>query len=308
MHLYNAGLYSSNFDLAGRVFSLLTDEEKALRVRNENFLESYHYIHKETAVKRIRRDGIKVFLDSGAYSALTQGVTIDLPKFCDYIHRNQDIIKMVAALDVIDFKNPLQAAKGSFWNLLEMEKRGVKGIVPTYHFGEPEEALQYYVERYPYISIGGLVGASAKMLMQWLDRIFDRYLTHADGSLRTQVHLFGVTSLPLMLRYNATSVDSSTWVQWSAMGMILLPRSGRQMNVSSKSTFKKMQGQHLDNLRPLERDAVEAEIRACGADPQRIRDLYYARWAFNCWAFPEYLRMRMGDKATHFNIHEQVLF
>lgn len=305
--LYNAGIYTSSFDKLGRVYARLTPEEQKLRDTCEYFLESYHYIQKESAVKKIRRDGVKVFLDSGAFTASTQGTSIDLGRFCDYIHKNQDIIAMTAALDVIDFNDPKAAAKGGFHNLLAMEKRGVKAM-PTYHFGEPEEALQHYVANYDYVLLGGLVGASAKALMTWLDRVFERYLINGDGTLKTRIHLFGVTSLPLMLRYNATSVDSSTWVQWAAMGMILLPHSGRQLNISSQSPFRKQAGQHLDSIKPAEREACEREIIECGADPQRLRDLYYARWAFNSWAFPRYLSLRQHLKTDTFKATDPGLF
>lgn len=305
--LYNAGLFTSSFDKLGRVYARLTPEEQKLRDSCEYFLESYHYVGKESAVRKMRAEGVKVFLDSGAYSALTQGTSIDLGKYCDYIHKNQDIIKMAASLDVIDSTDPKRAAKQGFHNLLEMERRGVRPV-PTFHQGEPDEALQYYVANYDYVLLGGMVGSSAKQLQAWLDRVFERFITNGDGTLKTRIHLFGVTSLPLMMRYNATSVDSSTWVQWAAMGMILLPYSGRQLNISSQSPFRKQQGQHLDSLRPAEREVCEAEIRRCGADPQRLRDLYYARWAFNCWAFPQFLKIRADKKSDRFHNTDPGLF
>lgn len=279
-----------------------------MRDANQHFLESYHYVHKDAAVKKMRRDGVKVFLDSGAYSASTQGVKIDIGRFCDYIHKNRDIIEMVSVLDDINFADPKGAAKNTYHNLMEMKRRGVHDVLPCYHQGEPVEALEYYIENFDYITLGGLVGSSTKGLMRWLDYLFDKYLTNSDGTLKVKVHLFGVTSLPLMLRYNATSVDSSTWVQWAAMGMILLPYSGRQLNISSQSPFRKQKGQHLDSIRPVEREACEREIVECGADPQRLRDLYYARWAFNCWAFPKFLELRSMQKQDTFKATDPVLF
>lgn len=305
--LYNAGLFTSSFDKLGRVYAKLTPEEKLLRDQNEHFLESYHYVGKETAVRKMRAEGVKVFLDSGAYSALTQGTSIDLGAYCDYILRNGDIIKMAASLDVINPDDPKAAAKQGFHNLLEMEKRGVRPV-PTFHQGEPDEALEYYVANYKYVLLGGMVGSSAKVLQTWLDRVFERFLTNGDGTLKTQIHLFGVTSLPLMLRYPATSVDSSTWVQWAAMGMILLPHTGKQLNISSQSPFRKQAGQHLDSLRPAEREVLEAEIRLCGADPDRLRHEYIARWAFNCWAFPQYLKLRQHVKTEQFKATDPGLF
>lgn len=297
--LFNAGIFTAGFQKLGKVYARLTPEEQAMRDTCEHFLESYHYVGKDGPVRRMRQEGVKVFLDSGAYSAYTQGGSIDLGRYCDYIHRNQDIIKMAAALDVIDFDDPKRAAKQSFRNLMEMERRGVKAV-PTYHQGEPEEALQHYASNYDYVLLGGLVGTSAKQLMVWLDHIFGKYLTNGDGTLKTRVHLFGVTSLPLMMRYNATSVDSSTWVQWSSMGMILLPHSGRQLNISAQSPSRKQAGMHLDSYRPIEREAVEAEIRQSNGDPQRLRDMYQARFAWNAWAFPYFLKLREAQKSDKF--------
>lgn len=288
--LYNAGLITSSFHKKGKVYASLTEQERAQRDSNQWYLESYHYVHSQRSVDRIRADGIKVFLDSGAFSALTQGVKIDINKFCDYCHRNADIIEMVSVLDVIDFDDPIKAMKGSFKNLKEMERQGVKAL-PCYHQGEDPEALKYYVENYDYITIGGLVGTSTEVLRRWLDNIWEKYLTNADGSLKTKVHLFGITSLPLMRRYSPTSFDSSTWVQWARSGLILLPWRGIQLNISAKSSSIKQSGQHLDTYRPIETAALERELIANGSDPQRLRDTYQARWAHNIWAFPKYLEL-----------------
>ncbi len=288
--LYNAGLVTSNFNKRGKVYSMLSEGERQQRLSNRWYLESYHYVHNQRNVDKIRADGIKVFLDSGAFSALTQGVTIDINKFCDYCHENKDIIEMVSVLDVIDFDDPKRAAKYSYLNLLEMERQGVRPL-PCYHQGEPPEVLEHYVKNYPYITIGGLVGSSAEKLQAWLDNIWEKYLVDGEGNLKTKVHLFGITSLPLMRRYNATSFDSSTWVQWAANGLILLPERGIQVNISARSSSRKQNRQHLDTMRPLETDALEAELIRSGSDPQRLRDLYYARWAHNVMAFPRYLEL-----------------
>lgn len=305
--LYNAGIFTSSFDKFGRVYARLTPEEQLLRNSCEYFLESYHYVHKESAVRKMRQEGVKVFLDSGAFSAYNIGVSVDLGQYCDYILKNHDIIKMAASLDVIDFDDPKNAAKKGFHNLLEMQKRGVKPV-PTFHQGEPDEVLQYYVENFDYVLLGGMVGSSAKSLMQWLDRVFERFLTNSDGTLKTKIHLFGVTSLPLMLRYPATSVDSSTWVQRSAMGEIMLPYSGRNIAVSKESPLRKQAGQHLDSLKPIEQEVVREEIIRCGADPERLRDFYYARWAFNSWSFPKYLDIHQERKTTTFKATDPGLF
>lgn len=290
MQLYNAGIFASNFNLAGRVYSRLDDTEKYMRGTVSNILESYHYIHRENHVKRIRAEGVKVFLDSGAFSAFTQGVKIDLAKYCDYIHKNEDIILFPSVLDAIG------DAEGTWRNQEEMERRGTRPL-PCYHYGEPTEILDYYISKYPYITIGGMVPISTPQLFTWLDRLWEEHLTHNNGTPKVKVHGFGLTSLPLMKRYPWYSVDSSTWVQWAANGMILAP--GRaQLDVSNKSSRRKQAGQHLDSLTPIQTKQLEDEIRAFCIDPDRLREHYFSRWAWNAWAFPYYVKDKKyeGDR------------
>lgn len=290
MRLYLAGLYTSNFSKGGRVYSRLTDAERAARDGVGFFLESYHYVHKDSALRRMVEDGVEVFLDSGAFSAYTQGVEIDLPGYCDYIRRNHKVVAYASVLDAIgDYR-------GTFANQAAMEKLGTSPL-PCFHYGEPTEVLDWYVERYDYITIGGMVPISTPQLKLWLDRLWEEHLTRPDGTPKIKVHGFGLTSLPLMMRYPWFSVDSSTWVQWAANGMILVPGLG-QVNVSAHSSSKKIAGQHLDNISTVERDALEHAIRAQGFDPDRLRHEYVSRWAWNCWAFPYYARSKVweGDR------------
>ena len=291
MRLYNAGIFTSNFNQAGKVYSRLDDTEKWMRNSVENYLESYHYIGKPSAVRKIRLEGRKVFLDSGAFSAFSLGSEIDLGQYCDYIHENADIIDFPSVLDAIG------DADGTWRNQDEMERRGTKPL-PCFHYGEPTEILDYYVSKYDYITIGGMVPISTPQLRIWLDRLWEEHLTNNDGSPRIKVHGFGLTSLPLMMRYPWYSVDSSTWVQWAANGMILIPTRTGQLDVSSKSSRRKQAGQHLDSLTQIERETIEAEMRGFCVDPDRLRDLYYSRWAWNAWAFPWYAKDKKyeGDK------------
>lgn len=291
MRLFNAGIYTSNFDKAGTVYARLTDAERAMRDSCTNFLESYHYIHSPRYVEKIRRDGIRVFLDSGAYSAYTQGVTVDIGRYCDYIHRNADIVEFPSVLDAIG------DAEGTWRNQEEMQRRGVRPL-PCFHYGEPLEVLDYYMANYDYITIGGMVPISTPQLKIWLDRIWDEHLTLPDGTPKVKVHGFGLTSLPLMFRYPWYSVDSSTWVQWAANGMILVPGRAGQVDVSDKSSRRKQRNQHLDSLPDIMTRAIEAEIRSMQGDPDRLRTLYFARWAWNAWAFPKYAEAKHyeGDR------------
>jgi hypothetical protein len=297
MRLFNAGLVTSSFHHGGRYYAGLTEAERFHRDANPWYLESYHYVHKQNMLQRMRDDKMKVFLDSGAFSAFTQGITIDIGEYCDYCHRNSDVVLFPSVLDAIgDYK-------GTYRNQMEMERRGVKPL-PCFHYGEPDEVGEHYANNYEYITLGGLVPISTQQMILWLDHVWEKILCHPDGTPKCKVHGFGVTSLPIMLRYPWYSVDSSTWVQWGAMGFILLPRSGRQLNISARSSAAKVAGQHINNISSIERERLEEEIKLDRGDPQRMRDINYPRWAWNAWAFPEYLRLRLEGKPEKF-IREQ---
>jgi len=300
--LFNAALYGNRFGKFGRIYQQCDDAERKLRDTVPHYLESYHYVNKESYVAQMRQDKVKVFLDSGAFSAYTQKVTIDIGAYCDYCARNRDIIRFPSVLDVIDFDDLSKAIKGTYHNQMEMERRfkagGVcfeetgYGPLPVAHYGEPDEVIQHYVDNYGYMALGGLVPVSTKQMILWLDHIFERIVCDANGYPKVRVHGFGVTSLPVMLRYPWGSVDSSTWVQWSSNGFVLEPLSGIQINVSSKSSARKIKGQHIDSVSGIEREELTRRIAAHGVDPQRLRDKYQSRFAYNAWAFPEYIRTR----------------
>ena len=286
MKLYLAGIYTANFKINGSLYNRLTDYEKYQRESATNLLESYHYIHRQSFVDSIRGDNRKVFLDSGAFSAFTKGVEVDLPGYCEYIKRNEDIIEKVddsllaSVLDGIG--DPLK----TYENQKAMESRGVRPL-PCFHYGEDERYLEYYVANYDYITLGGMVPISTPQLRLWLDRIWDRYLTDEAGRPRVKVHGFGLTTVSLMERYPWYSVDSSSWVQIARVGGMLLLPDAKVINVSDQSPNRKVEGQHIDNLTPVQREAIEAKLRACGVDTDRMRETYLSRWCYNIWAFDQ---------------------
>ena len=283
MRLFLAGFYASNFNLQGNVFKKLSEREKEARLSIEHCLESYHYIYRQSAVDKIRQDGKQVFLDSGAFSAFTKGVKVDIPAYCDYIKRNEDIVEKVDGILCASVLDGIGDPLLTYQNQFIMESLGVKPL-PCFHYGEDERYLKHYIANYDYITIGGMVPISTPQLIHWLDRLWEEHLCDKSGRPRCRVHGFGLTSLPLMKRYPWFSVDSSTWVQWSANGMLLVPGVG-QVNVSSKSSSRKIEGQHLNTYTPPQRAAIIKHIESLGFEPDRLADEYVSRWAFNAWSF-----------------------
>ena len=285
MKLYLAGFYASNFNLEGNVFKKLDEREKQARLSIEHNLESFHYVYRQSAVDKIRQDGKTVFLDSGAFSAFTKGIEVNIPKYCEYVQKNIDIIEVVDGTVMASVLDGIGDPLKTWQNQLHMESLGVRPV-PCYHYGEDERWLEHYMANYDYVALGGMVPISTPQLVHWLDRIFEKHLCDRSGKLKIKVHGFGLTSLPLMKRYPWYSVDSSTWVMWSANGMLLVPGVG-QVNVSSKSSSRKIEGQHLNTYTPPQRQAILNQLVALGFNPERLADEYCSRWAFNAWSFQE---------------------
>jgi hypothetical protein len=169
---------------------------------NANILKSYYYIANGLCPEYYKmvewmedKRKVKLFLDSGAFSAFTQKASIDILDYIKFIKEHEKYLEVYANLDVIG------DAKGTFKNQKIMEEHGLRPM-PAYHFGEPWKYLHYYVENYDYIAIGGVaqLGASPA-LSKWLDDCFNIICDQPSRLPRVKVHGFAVTSLRLMLRY-----------------------------------------------------------------------------------------------------------
>ncbi len=306
MQVYMAAVYTNRYMPGQKLHEDLNDLEKSRVANLPHILESYHYVGKQKYVDEMRADSARVFLDSGAFSAHTLGVEISVAEYCEYIQRNLDIIRvedgvlMASVLDGIG--DPLQ----TYRNQLEMEARGVTPL-PCFHAGEDERYLEYYIQNYEYITLGGMVGASTKQLCIWLDRIWDKYLTDGSGYPKLKVHGFGITAVPIMERYPWYSCDSSSWIQSAAFGSIVSPKYG-PLNVSERSPARHDPGQHITTLKPAEQEVVLRMLEEQGFTYERLSTVYQSRAAYNLWAYGVINAMVNANKSQTFRDAVQELF
>lgn len=306
MNIFMAAVYTNAYKPGMNRYIKLNDREKYAVENIPHILESYHYVYKQSFVDAMRNDGATVFLDSGAFSAYTLGVTIDLPTYCNYIKQNIDILRiedgivMASVLDGIG--DPLQ----TYRNQLAMEELGAKPL-PCFHFGEDEKYLEWYIENYDYITIGGMVGRSVKVLTTWLDRIWDRYLVDGNGKAKIKVHAFGITSVSIMERYPWWSCDSSSWIQSAAFGNIVEPKHG-PISVSSKSPSRHVAGQHATTLSQPEQDYLFGLLEKQGFTYERLSTVYESRAAYNLWSFGVINEMINAAHSEQFKAKVQELF
>lgn len=208
------------------------------------------------------KNKIDLFLDSGAFSAFTQGIKIDIQKYITFIKKYEKFIHVYANLDVIG------DAKATWKNQMIMEDAGLHPL-PVFHTSrEDPKWLQRYLNRgYDYIALGGMAaGETRGQLTKLLDPLFSKYLCGVDGMPVIKVHGFGLTSLKLMFRYPWYSVDSTTWVIAGRLGSVFIPRmrdgkyihneAGWKIGVSERSPSKKDAGKHLSTFSPKVREVI----------------------------------------------------
>jgi hypothetical protein len=231
----------------------------------------------------MRREGRKMFLDSGAFSAYTKGVDIDLPAYCEFIKANLDIIENVDGCLLASVLDGIGDPQKTWENQQRMERLGVKPL-PCFHFGEDPRYLDYYAANYEYITIGGMVPIQKPQLFTWLDRIWEKHLCDGAGRPKVRVHGFGLTRIDMMRRYPWFSVDSSSWVQVARVGGMQL-LDGGMVSVSEEAPSRKQFDRHIDTMSKEHRAALEKQLVEAGTDLVRMRTTYLARWAYNIWAF-----------------------
>ncbi len=227
---------------------------------HKKYLASYWYIDNGMRTKDFyifakrgkMGEKISLFLDSGAFSAFTKGVEINIYDYIDFIKRHKDDITVYANLDVIG------DAEATLKNQWIMEDAGLVPL-PCFHRGEDWKYLRYYVDNYDYIALGGVAQEKNKnRLYAWLNDCWDIICNTKDRLPKVKVHGFAITSLDIMMKYPWYSVDSTSWVLTGRGGAIYVPRfrNGKyvydentwKISVSSQNPAKSKKDQHFETL------------------------------------------------------------
>lgn len=160
-------------------------------------LVSYYYLEgfQKAREHYAFRDWV---MDSGAFTAHTQGVEVDLQAYIDTCLRlleEDPRLTEIYSLDVIGDH------EASLRNCEEMHRQGVAAI-PTFHVDEPVEALAEMGRKYEKIALGGMVGFRRKL--EFAEQCFARVWPK-------KIHGFGVGSGKMILALPWDSVDASNW-------------------------------------------------------------------------------------------------
>ena len=211
----------------------------------------------------IDKNKTMLILDSGAYSAWTQKVEIDIDEYIAFCNAHPGVCHY-ANLDVI----PAMGTEGraekvieeccergwqNYQKMVREVKNGLEKVIPVYHRGESVKWLERYLEfGSPYIGIGQVHvfggkrhkkdwignGDSHKLAMGTAEDLEDgsfvgrlrNYIVDSSGKRLLKLHGFGMTSFDLMKTIPWHSVDSISWLSQAAYGDICVPYKDREGN------------------------------------------------------------------------------
>ena len=178
-------------------------------------LASFHFWKRVDMTALIDQHGgapvVDLFADSGAFSAASSGVPIDVLDYAAWLRKHAGVINFAAGLDVIG--DAKESAKNT--NILEDEVGDVVKIVPTFHVGSDWKELEAMAKTHDFISLGGAVPYSSReaALTSWLAKAH-KILAETG----TVAHGFGLTRHPYPVLFPWYSVDSSYWTLASRTG------------------------------------------------------------------------------------------
>jgi hypothetical protein len=160
----------------------------------------------------------RIALDSGAYSAHTQGKTIDMEAYIEFIHENKHLVDFYVSLDVIG------DGKRSFENWLYMRSIGLDPV-PVWHYGTNVKYIYKYLSLTDFIAISDFEKLSIKQRLHILERLWRNHFLDSTGWPKARFHGLAVTAAELITPFDWHSVDSSTWAkQGGEFGKICIPK------------------------------------------------------------------------------------
>lgn len=230
-----------------------------------------------------------MMLDSGAFSAWTRKINIDLDTYIQFCKDNHQHFDCVVNLDVIPAEfgrkpsaTEVEASAQQSWdNLLYMESHGLKPI-PVFHMGETFDWLEkIIIHGCDYVGISPANDRTTAQKRDWLDKVFE-FIADDHGYPEVKTHGFGVTSVPLLFRYPWYSADSTSWILTGAFGSMIIPKwkQGKfvydeiphVVSVSSRKSKSAMEGaKNFDSFGDLTKKHILEYLDYCKVTLEQVK-------------------------------------
>ena len=184
------------------------ENETIRRVKPKGILLSYYYFKNKNIRDWIEKIGYKpdIILDSGAFSAWTQGKEINLKNYMEYIKEFEDCIEKYIILDEIG------KPKETYENYKIMKKNGLNPV-PVFHIGSDFKYMDTYKKHdEDFIALGGVAKLKNKTLIRnWVNQLCQKYPN-------IKFHLLGNTSPKVINNCPIYSADSSAYIIGAVFG------------------------------------------------------------------------------------------
>lgn len=254
-------------------------------------LHSY-YNDRNKLLKRFEdRVPGKLFIDSGAFTAWTKGVSINVDEYIEFLNTYHDQITLAGQVDTIAGaidrsatpEEQLQASISTWENYLYMYERLVnpKMLVYTFHIGEDFSFLKSALDwrdsdgnAFEYMALGGTVGKPVNQKISWFEQCWD--VIKKSSNPNVKVHAFGMTSLKVLENFPFTSADSTSWIMTGANGGIFTKYGALYVS----ENYKKDPA-HYSHLPEDAKQVVINEITRLGYSMDRLETDYKARVCYN---------------------------
>lgn len=197
------------------------------KIDNEGLLRLLSYVNEKGVIEKRCSKGKKTFMDSGAFSAMTRGINIDVADYIDFINTHHKNLLIYCQWDTIPFDkiSPEESAKRTWENYLYMRERVLcpEKLLYVFHYGEDWDYLRNALNgkiEIPYIALGGIARRNYKQREEFIKECFK--IIKSSKRPNTKVHGFGMTQRKLLEKYPFTSADSTSWAYPGRFGYMMI--------------------------------------------------------------------------------------
>jgi len=172
-----------------------------------NIMCSYYYLPKQKYFKnalgelaeKVDNGSLKIWVDSGAFSAFRKGIEIDIDAYMRWLNINRDYVHKYISMDYI-------ADEKKTKNGYDYMRLNGFTPIPVFHRFDSLDLLDYYVSTgADIIALGSRAPfENNEQRFEWLDKIFARYPSQ-------KFHCLGFIGGVIVDTYNFSSCDSCTW-------------------------------------------------------------------------------------------------
>ena len=268
-----------------RLFSQLNDRRHIIKMCNELEAEGKDQ---------------KLLVDSGAFSAWSRGVELDVDEYIEFLNNYSKCIDLFACIDNIPgertrkptIEEKMQSPQLTWENYLYMRERinEKDKLVPTFHVGEDISHLQNILntkldgKHIPYIALGGTVGLAVGYKQKWYSKTFK--IIKESKNPNVKVHAFGMTSLKVLESYPFTSADSTSWIMTGANGGIYTDNGIVKVSEKSMDNPAYIGKLSIERQKLIERQLIEAGVtlEQCREDGNASaidNAMFLKKWADN---------------------------